>query len=126
MGFELLPLPESHAPVFKEHGNVLPLEFVHQDWFLLVCTRPSNNEYAIVSGRGLHKNWEHPNLYRFHALGTNFPPTAMKVRCPNGTLLAVKILDYDFSSPELKRDSSAARQPGRASTTGRKPKAKIV
>lgn len=120
MGFELLPLPESHQSIFNENGNVLPLEYVHEDWFMLVCTRPSNNEYAIVSGRGLHKNWENANLYRFHALGTNFPPTAMKVRCPNGTLLAIKILDYDFSPPE--QEKAGSRRPAPATKPRAKPK----
>jgi hypothetical protein len=87
--FNQLPVEYQAACV----EGALPLEYVGEDWLMLVITGHWGYESGYVIGNQLHKNWEdtkldHMSLQTVQKMRGGYLP----VSCPNGSYLAVKIL----------------------------------
>lgn len=111
--FHFLPVPENYEEVLLSDGT-LPLEYIDPAWQLLVCCRLNPPEYAFTNGKSLHRNWESTYLYHFRDSIT--PVGAIKILCPNGKNLAVKILNYEDAA-ELGRLSSKPAKKTKARKT---------
>ncbi|MCK9587810.1 MAG: hypothetical protein M0Q93_00440 [Terrimicrobiaceae bacterium] len=91
--FDFLPLPDEFANVL-DPNNRLPLEYLPGSWLVLVCLNPKNSEYGFTSAASLHKNWESSKNHHFSAYSSGIPSDAIQVRCPNDSVLAIKISSY--------------------------------
>ncbi len=84
-------LPEEYQAVCFE--GALPLEYVGEDWLMIVITSHWKYESGFIMGSQLHANWEdtkldHMGLDTVNSMRGGYLPIA----CPNGSYLAVKIL----------------------------------
>ena len=91
--FDFLPLPDSFAAVL-DPDNRLPLEYLPGHWLVLVCLNPKNSEYGFTRASAIHKNWESSKNHHFSSFSKSIPPDAIQVRCPNDSVLAIKISSY--------------------------------
>lgn len=112
--FHFLPIPENYNEVLLP-DNALPIEYVDSAWQLLVCCRVNPPEYAFTTGKSLHRNWESTYLYHFRDSTT--PIGAVKVLCPNGKNLAVKILNYEDAAELGGSSSKPAKKTNARKTT---------
>jgi hypothetical protein len=91
---DFLPIPDSYESILTP-ANRLPLEYVSSDWGLLVCEDPQRREWQFSSGSHLHSHWEtSTSIHRFSPGSNNFPPGAIQVECPDGSILAIHITFY--------------------------------
>jgi hypothetical protein len=114
--FHFLPVPENYEAVLLPDGS-LPLEYIDSAWQLLVCCGVNPPEYIFTSGKGLHKNWESSYLYHYGHSTT--PIGALKIVCPDGKNLAVKILNYEDygEAKDLSKPSSKLAEKPKARKT---------
>jgi hypothetical protein len=107
--FDFLPLPDEFASVL-DSSNRLPLEYLPAGWLILVCQNPKSSEYGFTSAASLHKNWESSKNHHFSPVSKSIPGDAIQVRCPNNTIMAIKISSYG------KLDRSPTGSPNKRST----------
>lgn len=106
--FSLLPIPDNMESVL-DADNRLPIQYIPENWGVLVLSDQSRSEYDILTGKQLHKDWESMRLVHFSPSSTRIPHDVIQAVCPDGCVLGIKILSYGRQN--------SARPSARAATT---------